>query len=216
LKCNGVSFTYPSSPDATLKNINFDIERGEKIGIFGSSGGGKTTFLNLLLGLLEPTEGDIFVNGVRIKTHDTRSDYFAYLPQDVFLLTDTIKKNICLYEDKPDIDLLASAIANAKLDKVISSLNHGLETNIEENGTNLSGGQKQRIAFARAFYLNRNIIILDESTSALDPQNQTEIVDYLISLNDDVTIIFVSHNQDVLNRLDRVYEISNGQISEIL
>jgi ATP-binding cassette, subfamily B, bacterial PglK len=216
LKCDGVAFTYPTQSKPTLVNVTFDIKKGEKIGVFGDSGGGKTTFLNLLLGLLEPTEGDIFINGISKNIQNTRSDYFAYLPQEVFLLTDTIKENICLYEDEPDTYLLEAAVANARLDNVISSLDYGIETIIEENGTNLSGGQKQRVAFARAFYLNRNIIILDESTSALDPQNQKEIVDYLMSLNDDITVIFVSHNQEVLNKLDRVYKLSDGKISEIV
>ena len=210
-----ISFSYPNISELAINNLSMKILNGSTIGIIGSSGSGKTTLVDILLGLLKPESGEILYDGKLLSNNSHHwTDQVAYLPQQVFLIDDSIEKNIALgveYEsiDKAFIDL---AIKKSSLSELIKSLPEGVDTNIGENGVRLSGGQRQRIALARAFYHNRNILVLDESTSALDQETEREIVKEIQALKGDKTMIIIAHRLNTLEHCDIIYKIEKGKI----
>ena len=210
-----ISFSYPNISELAINNLSMKILNGSTIGIIGSSGSGKTTLVDILLGLLKPDSGEILYDGKLLNNNSHHwTDQVAYLPQQVFLIDDSIEKNIALgveYEsiDKAFIDL---AIKKSSLSELIKSLPEGVDTNIGENGVRLSGGQRQRIALARAFYHNRNILVLDESTSALDQETEREIVKEIQNLKGDKTMIIIAHRLNTLEHCDIIYKIEKGKI----
>ncbi|QWD46249.1 ABC transporter ATP-binding protein [Polynucleobacter paneuropaeus] len=193
-----------------LKNISLDIVKGNKIAFIGESGSGKSSLVELIIGLTEPTSGVIKVNG-SIDPHNNRGwwSHLAYLSQDVYLTDSTILENITLSKSY-DESILDNAIEKSKLDKFIKTLKDGIHSKTGENGVNLSGGQRQRIALARAIYKGRDILILDEPTSALDPQTEKEIYETVLSLGGDQTVIFITHNTEYLSKFDATYELISG------
>ena len=200
-----------------LQNINFKIKKGEAIAITGPSGSGKTTLINLMLGLIEPIEGNIIYNQKKIsEAIDTWRSQVAYLPQETFLINDTIKANIALGVDPNQIDEIKihECINKVYLSDFINDLKDGVNTNVSERGLAISGGQRQRIAFARAFYFNRNILILDEPTSSLDQNTEKEITGYLSQLKKSKTIIIISHKPDSIKFCDHIYEIKNNTMEK--
>ena len=213
-----ISFKYSTNNLLIFKKINLEIHKGDTIGLIGESGAGKTTLLDILLGLLHPTYGDVLIDGQNIKNDilKLRSNV-AYLPQKVFLTDDSIKKNIAfgVYEDKINIDKLKQAIEKSKSAKFINNLPDGYDTQIGERGIRLSGGQKQRIALARAFYSGKNILILDESTNSLDKETESQIITELKNLDDEITVIVISHNNNVMNFCNKVYKIEDKILKKI-
>ena len=172
---NNVSFKYSGSNKLILDNIKFSIDAGSIIGIIGESGSGKTTLINLLLGLLKPTDGSIKIDNLNmLQNLSAWQNHIGYVPQDVYLIDDTIRKNIAfaLPESRINNAALELAIKKSKLDKLINNLEKGYNTQIGEFGDRLSGGQKQRISIARALYSNPKVLIFDEFTNSLD--NETE------------------------------------------
>lgn len=210
-----VAFSYKGSDKEALSDISFTIERGEAIGIIGQSGEGKTTLIDIIIGLLKPTKGEIFYNNNPMLDHE--NDWIsnvAYIPQQVLLLDDTLSKNITLVDESNSIDSekLFSAINKARLTNLVKLLPDGLDTKLGDNGIRISGGQRQRVALARAFYHDRDVLILDEATSSLDKQTEKEIVDEIKRLRGRVTMIIVSHNMSTIEHCDRVYRIEAGGI----
>ena len=213
-----VSYRYPSSDSNALSNINLEIKSGETIGVIGPSGSGKTTLLDILLGMLDPTNGIVEFNEKDLKLN--RNDWkksIAYLPQQAFLVDDSLKKNIALGVLDKDIDCkkINSAIKLSKLTSLVESMPNGLDTLIGEKGVRLSGGQRQRIILARAFYHDRDILVMDESTSSLDSKVEKEISKEIRQLKGSKTIIIVAHRMSTLDSCDRIYKIDNGEIVKV-
>ena len=174
--------------------------------------------IDLFLGLLNPTSGEIFLNGQNLhKSTDILSSLSAYLPQEIFIIDDSIKKNVSLQSDegKIDLDLLNRSLEKANLKQFIDSLSDGIETKIGESSFRLSGGQKQRLAIARNFYLQKEIIVMDEATSSLDEENEDRIIDSLKNLKGNKTIILITHKLKLLQHFEKVYLIKDGILSKI-
>ena len=215
MEFKNITYRYPGSKKTTINNLTFSIKSGQFLGIVGSSGSGKTTVLNLLLGFLTPSSGQIFFNGKNIEdANNTWIQNFAYIPQEIFLIDDSLKKNIALGVPNNEINKkrLSLALKKTKLSSLISNLPMGEDTIIGDRGIKLSGGQRQRIAIARALYFNRNVLILDEATSELDEISEKEIVNQITQLGTNVTIIMIAHRLNSLIRCDEILKIENGQI----
>jgi len=217
LELKKCSFSYPSTEEIALEDISMIIKSGDTIGLIGSSGAGKTTLVDLILGLLEPGKGEILYNGFELESKllDWRSNV-AYLPQQVFLIDNTLRCNVAMgvEEDKIDDNKLEKALRQARLDKLAGTLPQGTNTLLGERGIRLSGGQRQRIALARAFYFGRDVLVMDESTSALDNETEHEIVEEIRQLKGEKTIIVIAHRLTTLQHCDQVYRLENGKIIE--
>jgi ATP-binding cassette, subfamily B, bacterial PglK len=213
-----VSYKYPTARKNTINNVSLNINKGDSIGIIGESGGGKTTLIDLFLGLIEPQKGSIKYNQKPLsESLDEWNSKIAYLPQDTFLIDDTLRNNIAIGITENDIDdeLIHQALTKSQLISFVESLPNGLNTIVGERGVNLSGGQKQRISLARAFYRRKDILILDESTSALDEKTERKITREVNQLKGEATIIIITHNLSILKGCDQVYKIVSGEITKI-
>ena len=216
LRLENYSFHYFDEEKLVLNGVNLEIYGGEKIGIVGRSGSGKSTLVNSILGLLKPTHGYIRLNGVSL--HDVNQDWWqkiSYVPQETFVIDDTIKANIALgYDDSEvDADRLRSAIQAANLTEAIAEMPMGIDTPIGGGGIRLSGGQKQRLALARAFYANRQMLILDEAMSALDYETEQLILKRILG-EASLTAIIISHREQTLGQCTRILKVSNGSVIE--
>jgi len=210
-----LNHSYNSKRISSLNDISLEIKAGESIGFMGPSGSGKTTLIDILLGLLKPEKGYILYNGEPIEGHISEwNSHVSYLPQEVFLIDDTLKNNIALgvKEDKVDSFRLDEAIQKSQLFELVSQLEHGVDTFVGERGVQLSGGQRQRIALARAFYHERDVLIMDESTSAMDNETEAEILKEILRLKEEKTIIIIAHRLTTLKHCDRIYKLMNGKI----
>jgi len=210
-----ISFIYPNSKNKSLNNMSLRIMSGECIGFIGHSGAGKTTIVDLLLGLLQPTSGTIEYNGRRCESlASTWQKQVAYLPQQVFLIDASVRNNIALGVPDHEIDSnrIEESIKQASLGEVIKQLADGVNTEIGERGVRLSGGQRQRVALARAFYHKRRILVMDEATSALDSKTEQEIVNEINQLKGKMTMIVIAHRLSTLQHCDRVYKLEKGRI----
>lgn len=214
-----VSFSYKKNNQKIFENLNFEINRGDMIGIEGSSGSGKSTLLDLILGFTKPNDGIILLNNKYNfeKREKFIKDKSHYLPQHPFLINGTVKENILLgiNEDKNTLSNIKNAIEKACLSDLINNLENGLNTNIGESGSKLSDGQRQRIGIARSIFYDRDILVLDECTNALDNETENKILQYFSSLKKNKTIIFVSHKSLNLSLCDKVYRIENNKIVRI-
>jgi len=216
LKLSDVSFRYPGSNLDSLKNISLEINSGDAIGIIGGSGAGKTTLVDLILGLIKPYNGKINYNGMPLESQLKQwFSQVAYLPQQVFLIDDTLKANIALGCNIIDESRVISALMQAKLLNFVEHLSEGIDTKVGERGLRLSGGQRQRVALARAFYHNRDILVMDESTSALDSDTEYEIIQEIQRYKGDRTIIVIAHRLTTLKHCDRIYKLQDGKIINI-
>ena len=212
LSLKNVSFEYPNLNKKIFNNISLDINKGDKIGVVGSSGSGKSTFIDIVTGLISPSDGNIYFNGNLVKLEN--KNWFkkiSYIPQFIFLSDDTILNNIAFGVEKKDLNLekVKKACDLSELKAYIESSKQGLKTFIGEFGVRLSGGQRQRVGIARALYSNSEILILDESTSAIDLSTEEKIINNIYSLSDK-TIIIVSHRLSTLKKCNKIIEIKNG------
>ena len=217
IKIKNLSFTYQQNSKIIFKDLSLDIKKNEIVGIYGQSGGGKTTLINLLLGFEKPSDGEILVDNVDLKNNlQNWYDLISYVPQDTFLFNDTIRKNILFGLDEQAIEpkVLAKSLKDSNLNEFIEKLPDGLETIVGEKAIKLSGGQAQRICIARALSTEPEIIILDEATSKLDERNEFEILENLTNkLAKTKTIIIISHRINTLkNFCDKVYRVKNQNI----
>ncbi len=211
-----VFFSYKNDKEHQLNGISLQVDKNKSIGLFGQSGSGKTTLVDVMLGLLEPSKGEIHLNNKIVKNNKEFRNLVAYIPQDIFIINDSVKNNITLTGRDEVVDdvLLEDVVLRSRLKEVINNLPEGINTNIGERGVKLSGGQKQRIAIARALYNKREILIMDEATSALDNNTEKEIIDEIRKLKGKVTMVVIAHRLTTLQHCDEIYEISNGRISE--
>ena len=211
-----VSFKYPNKDENVLENLNFTINKNDKIGIVAPSGGGKTTLINLFLTLLKPTQGTILIDDEYILKENSFHwlKNIGFVSQDINLIDNTIEKNIAFGLDEKDIksEKIKNSINLACLREYIDSLPNGYKSKIGEGGKQISGGQKQRIAIARALYCEPSILILDECTSALDQLNEDKIIENLFNKNLNITVIISSHKPSTLKKCNKIFSINNGKI----
>ena len=211
----GLSFSYARTTRDALNNVSISIRRGEAVGLIGSSGSGKSTLVDILLGLLEPTSGQVRIDGNDIHQNLRGwQDQIGYVPQSIFLTDDTLRRNVAfgLPKDKIDDDAVRSAIRSAQLEEFVASLPEGMETVVGERGVRLSGGQRQRIGIARALYNNPDVLVLDEATSSLDTETEHGVMQAVQALQGDKTVIIVAHRLSTVEYCDRLYRLENAQI----
>jgi ATP-binding cassette, subfamily B, bacterial PglK len=216
LRLNKVSFTYPNREEAVLKEINLEIRWGESVGLVGPSGTGKSTLVDIILGLLKPSAGQVLIDGKDIfQNLEYWHKKIGYVPQNVYLRDDTIKSNIALGLPETEINQIAlqRAISLSKVDKFIESLPDGLETIVGEQGVQLSGGQRQCIGIARALYHDPEILILDEATSSLDNASENQISNMLETLYGKKTLIIVAHRLSTVRNCDQIIFMEQGSIT---
>ncbi|EKD92367.1 MAG: hypothetical protein ACD_29C00042G0001 [uncultured bacterium] len=211
---DNVSFRYPNAKKSALIDLNLKIFRGKSVGLIGSSGAGKSTLVTMLLGLINPDSGSLLVDGSEISNLRAWLNNFAYIPQSIFLLDDTLKRNIAMGTEDADIDdeKINKAIEMAQLLSVVADLPDGVNTLIGENGVLLSGGQRQRVALARALYYEREIIIMDEATSSLDHETEAEVINSIKRLHGVKTLIVIAHRLSTIQYCDVVYKLDKGKI----
>ena len=213
------SFKFEGSKKNLLYNINLNIKKNNFVGIIGPSGSGKTSLLNLIMGFYKTTEGEINYNGINIDnfTNEWQSK-IAYIPQDVFLLDQSIRTNIVLTNKEEEIDnnRFIQVLKKCRIYDVYNDFELSRSSqSIGDRGSRLSGGQKQRVAIARALYHDKEFLIMDEPTSALDLETENEIVNYIDSLKKDITILLVTHNENILYHCDSVYKIENETLERL-
>ena len=218
LEMKNVSFNYKNSKLEVFNNINFSLVKNDCIGIVGESGSGKTTFIDMLLGLLQPSKGEIYLNNTRQENFSSSViDKIAYLPQEPIILDEKIKTNISLETNEKLIDQnkIEEALERSNLKKVIANLSDKENTIIGDGGVRLSGGQNKRLALARSFYHGKNIVIMDEATSSLDIKTENYIAEQIKELKGKLTIIIISHQNNILKYCDKIYKIENKKIKKI-
>ncbi len=209
------SFIYLGTQHHAIDDISMTIKAGEAIGIIGASGSGKTTLINTILGLIEPQSGNILYNNLPLNNNIHKwHKHVAYLPQDSFITDDSVRHNVALgiEDSKIDDSHVYQSLRKASLDDLIEQLPDDINTILGENGMRLSGGQRQRIVLARAFYHNRDVLIMDESTSALDNATEREVVNEIQKLKGSITLIVIAHRMSTIEHCDRIYLLENGKI----
>lgn len=218
LRLVDVGYRYPNTQSDTLTGINVTIKNGESVAIVGPSGAGKTTLIDIILGLLSPTHGDMLINGAPVKDQLAAwQSRIGYVPQNIYLLDDSLRRNIALGvdEDEIDADRLAKTIKSVQLDDHVRSLPEGMNTLVGEYGIRLSGGQRQRIGIARALYREPQVLILDEATSALDNETEKNIARSIEALRGQTTLIIIAHRLSTVRNCDRIVFMKAGRIDVI-
>ncbi len=212
---DNISYSYPHAEITSLDRVSLVIEKGESIGLIGKSGAGKTTLVDTILGLLTPQSGDITIDGTSIYTNlRAWQNSIGYVPQSIFLIDDTLEKNIAFGVSDRDIDphRLEKAIAAAQLEELVEQLPNGLHTMLGERGVLLSGGQRQRVGIARALYHERDILVFDEATAALDTETESSVTESIKALSGIKTIIIIAHRFSTLVHCDRIYQLERGSL----
>jgi len=218
VRFESVSYAYDAESVPALTDASFVIRRGESIGIVGHTGAGKSTLVDLLLGLLQPTSGRITVDGRDLATHVRGwQRQIGYVPQTFALFDDTLRRNIAfgLRDEEVDAHRLAAAVRAAQLEEVVVALPDGLDSIVGERGIRLSGGQRQRVVIARALYGEPRVLVFDEATSALDNQTEREIARAVDSLHGAATLIVVAHRLSTVRNCDRLIYIERGRVAAI-
>ena len=210
LKLSNISFKFNKSEVNLIQNLNLKVNKNDKIAIYGESGAGKSTLLDLMTGILLPTFGEIKSNNKINSLSKQHLELFSYVPQKYFIFNDSIKNNIILYK-KYNENLFNEALKISMLESQIAKFKKGANHPIGDGGLALSGGQKQRLVIARALYSNKEIIILDEATSGLDPKTELRIINNLIKLKNK-TIILVSHNKNIVKKFNKIYILNNKKL----
>ncbi len=215
IKINKVSYNYPNTNELALNCVSLNIPRGSAIAFVGASGAGKSTIVDLILGLLEPQQGDILVDGKNIFENKAAwQNNVGYIPQYIYLSDDTIRNNIAfgIPDDEISEEKISAAVDAAQLNDFVRSLKAGLDTMVGERGVRLSGGQRQRIGIARAIYNNPELLIMDEATSALDNITEKQVIEAIEALKGKRTIIMIAHRLTTVMNCDRLYYMERGEI----
>ncbi len=212
-----ISYSYPNSQRTALNNININIPAKSTVGIVGMTGSGKTSTVDIILGLLEPQKGELKVDGININENNRRAwqKTIGYVPQQIYLIDDTISANIAFGIDSNKIDekaLLRAAKMSNLHDFIIKELPSGYDTIVGERGVRLSGGQRQRIAIARALYHQPQVLVFDEATSALDNLTEKIIMEAVHNLGDKITVILIAHRLSTVKVCENIYLLENGQV----
>ena len=216
IEMRDISYAYPNTTKLIFDHADMVIPVGKSVGIVGTSGAGKSTVVDILLGLLEAQNGQLLADGKDIKdNYRSWLKNVGYIPQMIFMLDDTIRKNVAfgVPEDKIDEKRLWEVLKEAQLDTFIRSLPEGLDTGIGERGIRLSGGQRQRIGIARALYYDPEVLILDEATSALDNDTEAAIMESINRLHGRKTLIIIAHRLQTIEKCDLVYRVENGKVT---
>ena len=212
-----VTYHYPNAEEFVLSDASMTVRRGESVGIVGPSGAGKTTSVDIILGLLNPQSGQVLVDGVDIKNDlPAWLSQIGYIPQMIFMLDDTIRANVAFGIPKQEINEedVWRALRDAALEEFVRSLPEGLDTQIGERGIRLSGGQRQRIGIARALYQSPEVLIFDEATSALDSETESAIMESIYSLHGTKTMIIIAHRLTTIESCDHIFRVEQGQIKQ--
>jgi len=216
ISLENILYSYPNASEVALNNISLEIKKGQSIGLIGKSGAGKTTIVDIILGLLQIQNGDLKVDGISIKDNlRSWQDKVGYIPQSIFLIDDTLERNIAfgIEDSEIDRDRLQQAIEAAQLTEVVSRLPHGIQTVVGERGVLLSGGQRQRVGIARALYHQREVLVLDEATAALDNETESLVNQAVESLSGTKTMIIIAHRLSTVKHCDCIYLLETGKIA---
>ena len=213
IKIKNLGFKYNSSNEFLFNNINLEIKRGDKIGILGESGSGKSTFVDLLIGFLKPSTGEILINDNQKNSNLLNlASNIGYVPQNVYIIDGTIEENIALNTEKKDKDKINNLIEFCLLSNLSNDLKKKQTLNLGEKGSTVSGGQKQRIAIARSLYQNPKLLILDEATNALDEEMEEKLMDNLFNQSNIETIIIINHRKSSLKNCNKFFKLDNKKI----
>ena len=215
IELKDIIYTYPNSETPVLLHANMEVPIGKLVGIVGTSGAGKTTTIDIILGLLTPQRGQVLADGTDVfGDYDNWLSHISYIPQMIFMLDDTIEANIAFGVPEGDAnkEQVWKALREAQLEDFVKSLPEGLSTTIGERGVRLSGGQRQRIGIARALYTNPEVLIFDEATSALDNETETAVMESINNLRGRKTILIIAHRLSTIEGCDMVYRVENGRI----
>jgi ATP-binding cassette, subfamily B, bacterial PglK len=219
IQLDNIGFRYSFNSKRVLSEVNLTIPKGSRIGIMGATGGGKSTLLDIVMGLLEPASGSLRVDGVLIDAGNMGAwrSHIAHVPQSIYLTDASIAQNIAFGVDAKSIDYdrVKRTAVYAQLAKFIDELPEGYDTQVGERGVRLSGGQRQRIGIARALYKQADVLVFDEATSALDGNTESEVMEAINSLSKDLTIIMVAHRLTTLKSCDLVVEVAQGVIKRV-
>lgn len=216
IKLDNVSFTYPNKTSPALNNINIEIPVNATVGFVGESGSGKSTAIDLLLGLIDPSQGSLMLDNTIIDNSNKHAwqQRIGFVPQSIFLSEGSIAENIAFGLNKKDIDLdkVRQAVKHSHLESLVNSLPQGLDTKVGERGVQLSGGQRQRIGIARALYNQADVLVFDEATSALDGITEKVIMDAIQDLSGQKTIVMIAHRLKTVQKCDVIYFIEQGEV----
>ena len=220
IEVKNLIFKFDGEKKNLINSINLDIKFGERVGIIGKTGSGKSTFVNLISGLIKPHSGTVLIDGNDInKNYKCWQKQIGYVFPETFLLNDSIKNNIALgvKEENIDNELIQNAIKKSELFDFVDELNEKADTKIGEFGAKISSGQRQRIGIARVFYHNPKpkLLILDEATSALNLEVEKKIINHIKNLGRDITVLIVSHRESTLANCDRIFRIESGRLNQI-
>ena len=211
VQLKNINYRYNKNSSLVLKDINLTIVKGSKIGVMGTTGSGKSTLIDIIMGLLIPQSGEILIDDIKVNENNRRhwQKNIAHVPQSIFLTDGTISENIAFGIESENIDMKRIEIAaeNAQLKETINSMESGFNTIVGERGIRLSGGQRQRIGIARALYKNADIIIFDEATSALDNETEKEVMRSINSIGNNITIIIIAHRLSTLENCDQIIHL---------
>lgn len=209
-----MEFTYPNVEEPVLANVNVTIPKNSSVAFIGPSGAGKTTFVDLILGVLTPQKGVIKADDTDIwGALNSWHDKIGYIPQTIYMLDDTIRNNIAFgAKDNIDDEKIWEALRQAQLDDFVREMDEGLDTVIGEAGVRISGGQRQRIGIARALYRRPEILVLDEATSALDNETEAAVMEAIDNLQGRMTLLIIAHRLSTIKNCDIVYKVENGQV----
>ena len=216
LSLENIDFKFENSDKYILKNISFKINKGEYIGIVGKTGSGKSTLIDLITGLIQPSSGSVNVNNININRYENWKTKIGYVPQFIYLTDDTLKKNIAFGLDENEIDenQVLKSIDQANLNYFLKNLENGIDEILGERGVKISGGEMQRIGLSRAIYNDPELLIFDEFTSSLDFKTEEEILNNILRYKGEKTIIIISHKLSTLKDCDRVIEVTENKIKE--
>ena len=217
LRLEGVSFRYEGAAADSLADVSLCIPRGSAVGIVGPTGSGKTTLVDVIIGLLRPTEGRLLIDGVELSGRESAwQRRLGYVPQDVYLVDDSIRRNIAFGISEAEIDeqSVLQAVVAAQLSEFISSLPDGLNTIVGDRGVRLSGGQRQRIGIARALYHRPDVLVMDEATSSLDSETEQYVMEAVEKMRGHTTMIIIAHRMSTVRACDRLFVLRGGALVE--
>lgn len=216
IELKDIVYKYPNTETLIFDHADMEIPVGQSVGIVGTTGAGKSTVVDILLGLLQLQQGQILADGVEVREHyHSWLKNVGYIPQNIFMIDDTIRKNVAFGYAEEDIDdqKVWAALKEAQLDEFVKSLPDGLDTGIGERGIRISGGQRQRISIARALFEDPEVLIMDEATSALDNETEAAIMDSINRLHGRKTLIIIAHRLQTIEKCDMVYRVEGGKIT---